>query len=101
MDSFIVFGLEGALVVKYLVNAAKAMGMATKFALPLAIALGVLIAAAVQYAGMNATFAMWFKVAMTGAFAGLGAAEVRGERGAAEGAHDIHVAATHGGAHAL
>lgn len=76
MESFVVYGLEGALVVKYLVNAAKAMGLPTKFALPLAIALGVLVAGAVQYAGMNAIFAMWFKVGMTGIFAGLAAAEI-------------------------
>jgi hypothetical protein len=76
MEEFAVYGLSGLLAVKYLVNAAKAMGMSTKFALPLAIAIGILLSAGIQVAQMYPAFALWFRVVMIGLFAALGAAEV-------------------------
>jgi len=76
MEEFAVYGLSGVLVIKYMVDAAKVMGLPTKFALPLAIVLGIILSAGVQVAQMYPAFALWFKVVMLGLFAALGAAEV-------------------------
>lgn len=76
MVDFAVIGISGVLVVKYLVNALKLLGLPVKFALLTAIIIGIALSIAVQIATTSPQFSLWFEQVMLGLFVGLGASEL-------------------------
>jgi hypothetical protein len=72
----VIMGVSGLLIVKYIINALKQMGLSTKLALPAAIIVGIALAVANKFAVDSVVVKAWFETALTGLFIGLGAAEV-------------------------
>jgi hypothetical protein len=76
MTDFLVFGISASVLVKLLVNAAKAIGVPGKLGLLVALVFGIGLAVANQFALQSPDFAIWYKVVFGGIIAALVASEL-------------------------
>ena len=71
---FAVYGIPAAAIIVVLLQVCKHYGLASRWAVLVAIGLGVAFSVAVYLASISVEFAVWFKVAMAGLMTGLAAA---------------------------
>lgn len=69
----IVFGVPGAAIIVALVELAKRYGLATRWAVLLAVGLGIGLAVIVQLAAIHPQGALWAQVVLGGLLLGLSA----------------------------
>lgn len=75
---FAVFGIPAAVIIVVLVQVFKQYGLQSKWAVLVAMGLGIAFSAAVYLASISVEFAIWFKVVMAGLMTGLAAAGLYG-----------------------
>lgn len=76
MEELMVFGVSGIVVIKLLVNVAKKLGLASKYAFHAALVLGLLLSILTALAEQHPALLFWYLRVMVGLFAGAGATEL-------------------------
>jgi len=76
MDSFVVFGIAGALAVKRIVDALKMAGLPSKFAQLAVFVTALVLLSANEAAAMYPAFAVWYERGWTILFIALGSMEL-------------------------
>lgn len=71
---FAIFGIPAAVIIVLLLQVCKHYGLASRWAVLVAIGLGLAFSVAVYLATTSVEFAVWFQVAMAGLMTGLAAA---------------------------
>jgi len=71
MGDLIVFGVPGAVIIVALVELAKRYGLNARWAVLLAVVLGIVLAVVVQLAEVNPQVALWAQVVLGGVLVGL------------------------------
>ncbi len=69
----IVFGIPAAVIIVMLIELCKQYGLQSRWAVLVAIGLGVAFSIALYLASISVEFATWFKVVMAGLMTGLAA----------------------------
>lgn len=82
---FAVFGIPAAVVIVVLVQVFKQYGLQSKWAVLVAMGLGIGLSVCIYLASISVQFAVWFKVVMAGLMTGLAAAGLYGGQKALRG----------------
>ena len=82
---FAVFGIPAAVIIVVLVEVLKRYGLESKWAVLVAMGLGVVLSVCIYLASISIGFATWFKVIMAGLMTGLAAAGLYGGQKALRG----------------
>ena len=82
---FAVFGIPAAVIIVVLIEVLKRYGLESKWAVLVAMGLGVVLSVCIHLASISAAFAIWFKVIMAGLMTGLAAAGLYGGQKALRG----------------
>ena len=82
---FAVFGIPAAVIIVVLVQVFKQYGLQSKWAVLVAMALGIGLSVCIYLASISVQFAVWFKVVMAGLMTGLAAAGLYGGQKALRG----------------